>query len=94
MNTDPITYKQLDALLTHLGFSRTRIEPKWLRYEDKSSDTWIILVDKQPHEIVRVTDAVSARFHLVEKGLVSEEEMEAIFAQNAPEQKSVSTTKT
>ena len=94
MNTDPITYKQLDALLIHLGFSRTHVEPKWLRYDDASSDTWIILVDKQPHEIVRVTDAFSARHLLVEKGLVSEEDMEAIFAQNAPEQKSVSTTKT
>ena len=94
MTTDRITYKQLDALLTHLEFSRTHVEPKWLRYEDASSDTWIFLVDKKPDEIVRVTDAFSARHLVVEKGLISEEEMESIFSQNAPEQKTVSATKT
>ena len=94
MNTDPITYKQLDALLIQLGFTRTRLEPKWLRYEEPSSDTVIILVDKKPDELVRVTDAASARFHVVEKGLVSEEEMESIFSQSAPEQKIACATKT
>ena len=79
MATDPVTYKQLNELLCQLGFARQRVEPKWLRYEHPPSDTVIVLVEKRPNELVRVTDAVSARRHLVEKGLVSEDEIDALL---------------
>ena len=54
MGTEPITYKQLDELLVHLGFSRQRIEPKWLRYEHAASDTVIALVEKRPQDPLHV----------------------------------------
>jgi len=37
MAIDAITYKQLDELLTHLAFSRQRVDAKWLRYEHPAS---------------------------------------------------------
>jgi hypothetical protein len=83
---DLITYKQLDDVLSRLGFTRQRVEPRWLRYEHAESDTVIILVEKKPSESVRVTDAVSARRHLVEKGLVGAQELEALFAREATPQ--------
>ena len=33
-----ITYKEFDALLRRLGFSRERVESKWLRYEHPDSE--------------------------------------------------------
>jgi hypothetical protein len=89
METDCITYKQLDDLLVHLGFSRQHVGPKWLRYEHAASDTLITLVERGPHEPVRVTDAVSARRHLVEKGLITEDAFEAVLSRHATPQKTV-----
>jgi hypothetical protein len=83
MDTDPINYRQLDELLLHLGFTRRRVEPKWLSYEHAASDTVIALVEKQPDAPVRLTDAVSARRHLVEKGLITEEELRAHLTRSA-----------
>ena len=82
MSPERITYQQLDDVLLRLGFSRQRVEPKWLRYEHAASNTIITLVEKPPQEPVRVTDAVSAHRHLVEKGLITEEELEALLARN------------
>jgi hypothetical protein len=93
MNTDRITYQQLDELLRQLGFSRWHVEPKWRRYEHAPSDTIITLVEKGPHEPVRITDAVSARQHLVEKGLVTEEELEAKLSSISGAPKTVSAKK-
>lgn len=83
MISNAITYKQLDDLLSRLGFSRSRVDPKWVRYEHRASDTVIVVVEKKPNERVRVTDAVSARRHLLEKGLVSEEEIDTLLGTNA-----------
>src|SRR5258708_6839043 len=80
MLTDAMTYKQLDDLLLHLGFSRQRVEPRWLRYEHAATDSVIVLVEKQPDELVRITDAVSARQHLVEKGLIREAAFDAYLS--------------
>lgn len=70
------TYQQLDSLLLQLGFTRSKLEPKWLHYEHKSSGTEITLIEKNPSEPVRPTDAWSAREHLIQKGLISEEELD------------------
>jgi hypothetical protein len=91
METEQISYKQLDKLLIHLGFARSRVEPKWLRYEHSASDTLIVLADKMPDDRVRITDAVSARRHLIEKGLVTPLELEGLLARNAAARKAVST---
>ena len=61
MTPDRMTYRQLDDLLSRLGFTRQRVEPKWLRYEHPASDTVIILVDKKPSEPVRVSSPIARR---------------------------------
>jgi hypothetical protein len=83
VDTDRITYRQLDNLLVQLGFSTAHIEPKWLRYQHPASNTMIVLPEKDPDELVRITDAVSARRHLVEKGLISSEDLDAILSRRA-----------
>jgi hypothetical protein len=93
MNTDRITYQQLDELLVRLGFSRWHVEPKWRRYEHALTDTIITVVEKAPDAPVRITDAVSARQHLVEKGLITQEELEAILSSKADAPKTVSAKK-
>jgi hypothetical protein len=93
MATDSITYKQLEKVLLQLGFSRQRVEPRWLRYEHTDSDTVIVLPEKRPDEIVRVTDVVSACRHLVEKGLVSATEIEALLSRKATPPKTPSAKK-
>ncbi len=86
MTNDPMTYQQLHHVLTHLGFSCQRAEPKWLYYEHKPSNTVIILVEKKPTDKVRISDDISARRHLIEKGLISEEELNKRLSQtSAPE---------
>jgi hypothetical protein len=92
VEVDRMTYQQLDEVLLRLGFSRDNVGPNWVRYEHTPSDTVIVLADKNTHELVRVTDAVSARLHLVEKGLITEGEMEAIVSRNASGQKAISAT--
>ncbi len=83
MATDQITYQDLDDLLTHLGFHRDHINAKWLRYQHSDSGTEIILVDKKPAEQVRPTDAWSAREHLLQKGLITEKELDK-FLKSVP----------
>lgn len=79
MTSERITYKQLDGLLLGLGFSRRHVQPKWLRYEHTESDTVIAVLEKRPDEPLRVTDAVSACRHLVEKGLITETRLESLL---------------
>ncbi len=83
MATNRITYKQLDDLLTRLGFSRKRVEAKWLRYEHKPSELVIVVAAKEPSELVRVTDAVSARRHLVEKGVIAANELDELLSRSS-----------
>jgi hypothetical protein len=90
MDLDHITYKQLDDLLSDLGFVRSHVEPKWLRYEHAPSDSLIVLAEKKPQDLVRITDAVSARLHLVAKGLISEEELKAFLSRSSVARKAVS----
>jgi hypothetical protein len=93
MDVDRITYRQLDELLTYLGFSRRHIEPKWRRYDHAASDTVIIVIEKGPDEPVRISDAISARLHLVEKGLISAEDLAKRLAKSATAKKSRFTKK-
>ena len=87
IQADKMTYRQLDQILTRLGFTRHRVEPKWLRYDHEESDTMIALVEKKPGELVRPTDAISARIHLVAKGLASEEEIDRWLNRKTPAKK-------
>jgi hypothetical protein len=78
MTDDRITYRQLDALLKRVGFTRERREPKWLRYHHAATNTEIILVEHEPGDFIRPSDAWSAREHLLRKGLVSEADFNAL----------------
>jgi hypothetical protein len=82
-----MTYRQLDQILARLGFTRDRIDAKWLFYEHAESNTEIILVAKKPTDMVRPTDAISARIHLVAKGLASDEELDRWLKRKAPGKK-------
>jgi hypothetical protein len=86
---EDMTYQQLDEVLIRLGFSRQHVEPKWLRYEHADSNTIIALVEKEPHEQVRITDAVSARRHLIEKGFLSDQELDAMLYAGASSRRAV-----
>ena len=81
--TNRITYEQFDALLKHLGFNRERIKSKWLRYEHPASKLVIVVVAKKPDDPVRVTDAVSARRHLIEKGIIGAEQLDELLARHS-----------
>jgi len=83
MATNRITYKQFDELLRHLGFSRERARSKWLRYEHPESGLVIVVAAKRPSELVRATDAVSARRHLVEKGVISANELDELLSRGS-----------
>jgi hypothetical protein len=50
----------------------------------------IVLVDKKPSDPVRITDAVSARQHLIEKGLITAVELEAFLSRTSADRKVVS----
>ncbi len=93
MASNPVTYEQLDQVLRQLGFLSHKVEPKWRRYEHPASDTLIILGDRQPTESVLPSELVSARRHLIEKGLVEAEELEGMLSPKLPGQKSTSGTK-
>ena len=84
MDIDRYTYRQLDELLLSLGFTRKHVEPKWRRYDHAPSDTVIIVIEKRSNELVRLSDAVSARLHLVEKGLITEKQLAARLAECHP----------
>ena len=83
MATNRISYKQFDELLRHLGFSRERVESKWLRYEHPETELVIVVAAKGPSELVRVTDAVSARRHLVEKGVITAKSLDDLLSQSS-----------
>src|SRR5436190_16073298 len=87
MGSNQITYQQLDALLLRLRFIRDRMEPKWLRYSHADSGTQIILVENKPTEFVRASDAWSAREHLLQNGLLSEDEFSDFLKNGAMPQK-------
>jgi hypothetical protein len=88
MVNNQVTYGQLDKLLLQPGFIRQRVKSKWRRYEHAASDTVIILADKKPGDPARPSEVVSARIHLVAKGLISEEELERKLANGVAHQKS------
>jgi hypothetical protein len=93
LDIDHFTYRQLDELLLSLGFTRQHVEPKWRRYDHADSKLMIALVEKGPNELVRPTDALSARLHLVEMGLITEKELAKRLAKSATPKKTRPTKK-
>jgi hypothetical protein len=83
MRKNDVTYGQLDNLLSQLGFVRHPGAPKWVWYEHADSGTEIILANKKSNETARPSEVVSARVHLIAKGLISEEEFDTLLT-NGP----------
>jgi hypothetical protein len=88
MKGECVTFEQLDRVLGQLGFSRQVAPPKRVWYEHADSDTVIVVADQKLSEPVRPPDWVSARAHLIEKGLVSEEQLHTMLFPKAPAEKS------
>src|SRR5438876_11086657 len=86
MRKHHVTYGQLDALLSQRGFVRHKGAPKWVWYQHADSGTEIILADKKPTDTARPSEVVSARVHLVAKGLITDEEFDALVT-NGPGRK-------
>jgi hypothetical protein len=82
MATEQVTYEQLDNLLTSLGFRSEKVN-RWKRYEHAESDTVIILGDRKPTEFALPSEVVSAQRHLIEKGLVDEDELQQMLLNGA-----------
>lgn len=80
MASKRMTYEGFDALLTQLGFTRDRVESKWIRYRHSATELVIVVAAKAPDDFVRVTDAISARRHLVEKGIIGAEELDELLS--------------
>jgi hypothetical protein len=79
MTHNQITYGQLDKILRQLGFVCQFIEPHWKRYEHAASDTVILLGDRKPNEVALQSEVVSARIHLIQKGLIGEKKLEEML---------------
>jgi hypothetical protein len=82
MAVDRMTYQQLDDVLSQLGFVLRRFAARnrtWLHYEHPDSGTEIILVEKNPSELVYQANALAARRQLIENGLVNEKELDLML---------------
>lgn len=93
MASNRVTYKQLVQVLRQLGFISRKVEPRWQRFEHAASDTTIILGDREPTESVLPSELVSARRHLIEKGLIGAEELEKMLIPKSPRLKTTSGNK-
>jgi hypothetical protein len=87
MDRESVSFEQLDWLLGQLGFSRQVAPPKRVWYEHAGSETVIVVADQKLSEPVRPPDWVSARVHLIEKGLVSEEQLDEMLSLKSPSPK-------
>jgi hypothetical protein len=88
MNREGVTFEQLDRVLGQLGFSRQIAPPNRVWYQHGASDTVIVLPDQKLGELVRSPDWISARVHLIEKGLISEQELDEMLVAKTPPAKS------
>src|SRR5262249_38440971 len=66
--TNNITYGHLGQLLSALGFDTALSAGSRRVYRHAPSDTLILLPDQRPEAVVRPTDLLSVRHHLVYKG--------------------------
>jgi hypothetical protein len=94
MVSKQVTYERLGQVLRQLGFNSRKVEPRWHRYEHAASDTVIIVGDRTPTESVLPSELVSARRHLIDKGLVDAAELEQMLSPPSPRQKSTSGSQT
>jgi hypothetical protein len=78
-----VTYGQLDRLLHRLEFADVPVRSNWKGYRHTKSDTIILLPDRQPTAPVRAPELISVRRHLVEKAIVSEDEVDRLLTQAA-----------
>ena len=83
MTSERITYGQLHRLLVGLEFEDVPVKQKWKAYRHAPSDTLILLPDRQPNQRARAPELISVRRHLVENGIVNEDEFDQFLAEAA-----------
>ncbi len=77
--TDRITYSRLDAVLQQLGFSKS-VEPgKLVGYRHDASDTILLYRRHRPADAVPVGSLAATRRLLVDRGLVTPDEWDAML---------------
>lgn len=77
-----ITNKELEELLTRLGFIVSTIENRWRAYRHAASDTLILLTNRNGELPARDLDLISVRRHLVDNDLINEDEFEGFLVQD------------
>ena len=64
-------------------FSDVQVRVNWRGYRHAKSDTLILLPRRELTAPVGMPELISVRRHLVEKAIVSEEEVDGLFAEAA-----------
>ena len=78
-----LTYAVLHKLLTSLGFNPKPVRRSWQAYHHRASDALILLRKRRPTANVSEPDILSIRRHLVEKGLIDENEFDQLLSEAA-----------
>jgi hypothetical protein len=81
MTDHDVTYGHIYNLLLGLQFVEEPVREHWKAYRHGQTDTLILLVRHKPSLRARETDVVSVRRHLVDNGLIEENEFEDFLAQ-------------
>lgn len=84
MINNKVTYGQLERVLSKLDFSMKKVKPHWKCYEHAPSDTVIIFADEKPSEPALPSVVLSARIHLIDKGLINEAELDKLLTAASP----------
>jgi predicted RNA binding protein YcfA (HicA-like mRNA interferase family) len=79
----PATYRDLVQLLARLGFQDESVEGSHRAFRHGASETLILLAEFEPEDPLRAEDLISARRHLVAKGLISAHAFERQSPQSA-----------
>ena len=75
-----ITYGQLYQLLLDLRFVYEPVQPSGRGYRHDESDTLILLGDREHSMQARAVDLVSVRRHLVDNGLIDEQDFDGFLS--------------
>jgi hypothetical protein len=83
MKNKQLTYRQLHCLLIELDFVTVPTTRPWKAYRHPSSETLILLAGRKADDPARGFELLSIRRHLVENGIVNEEDLDPRLAEAA-----------
>lgn len=78
--TKSVTYRRLDQLLSALGFARDQHEENCSIYRHGESRALILVAKRAPADSILDADLLSVRRHLVDGGLMGENEFDDFAA--------------